>query len=112
VQGGDLGAGVLGLAQPHGGRRRSPSGLPNCHDSDGSHEMTKGEVLETIDGFVQADGIAERLDVRLPSRETVATVAPTSGVPQRLGIPGDVGSDGAGHRARAGREGETTWAGR
>jgi 2,4-dienoyl-CoA reductase-like NADH-dependent reductase (Old Yellow Enzyme family)/thioredoxin reductase len=32
----------------------SPSGLPSYHDSDGSHAMTEAEIVETIDGFVQA----------------------------------------------------------
>lgn len=32
----------------------SPSGLPSYHDSDGSHAMTEAEILETIDGFVEA----------------------------------------------------------
>ncbi len=32
----------------------SPSGGPSYHDSDGSHEMSAGEIEETIDGFVQA----------------------------------------------------------
>lgn len=32
----------------------SPSGLPSYHDSDGSHAMSEAEILETIDGFVDA----------------------------------------------------------
>ena len=32
----------------------SPSGGPSYHDSDGSHPMTEAEILETIDGFVEA----------------------------------------------------------
>lgn len=32
----------------------SPSGKPSYHDSDGSHEMSEAEILETIDAFVQA----------------------------------------------------------
>lgn len=32
----------------------SPSGLPSYHDSDGSHAMSEAEILETIDGFVEA----------------------------------------------------------
>lgn len=32
----------------------SPSAGPSYHDSDGSHEMSEAEILETIDGFVQA----------------------------------------------------------
>lgn len=32
----------------------SPSGGPSYHDSDGSHAMTKAEILETIEGFVAA----------------------------------------------------------
>ena len=32
----------------------SPSGLPSYHDSDGSHAMTEAEIVETIDGFVEA----------------------------------------------------------
>ncbi|MDR0808527.1 MAG: hypothetical protein LBE86_05270 [Gemmobacter sp.] len=32
----------------------SPSGMPSYHDSDGSHAMSEAEILETIDGFVQA----------------------------------------------------------
>ena len=32
----------------------SPSGMPSYHDSDGSHAMSEAEILETIEGFVQA----------------------------------------------------------
>ncbi|PPR75074.1 MAG: putative N-methylproline demethylase [Alphaproteobacteria bacterium MarineAlpha3_Bin4] len=32
----------------------SPSGLPSYHDSDGSHAMTEAEIVELIEGFVQA----------------------------------------------------------
>lgn len=32
----------------------SPSAGPSYHDSDGSHEMSEAEILETMDGFVQA----------------------------------------------------------
>src|SRR4051812_23745474 len=32
----------------------SPSGLPSYHDADGSHAMTESEILELVDGFVDA----------------------------------------------------------
>ena len=32
----------------------SPSGGPSYHDNDGSHAMTEGEILETMDAYVQA----------------------------------------------------------
>ena len=32
----------------------SPSGGPSYHDNDGSHAMTEGEILETMEAYVQA----------------------------------------------------------